>query len=190
MMTSARLTLAFLTLPLAFAISSCGDGLELTPNLSGPKATVSGGGAATPTPTPTPVVAPTATPTPTPSAGLTCNLSSRPDCGSSCCFEGGTNDFSGAINDAQANLERTRPEIFNSNGSIRVTEEQYTDILAKKITEMFGICAIGGGGNTSRSKDEIGLKRDNDRSINVDVIIGSSEIPYIGGVYTCRPAAF
>ena len=53
MLRSTRLTLACLALPLTIAVSSCGDGLELTPNLSGPKATISGGGTATPTPTAT-----------------------------------------------------------------------------------------------------------------------------------------
>ncbi|MBK5256661.1 MAG: hypothetical protein JJE39_11555 [Vicinamibacteria bacterium] len=174
-----------MALPLTLAFSSCGDGLDLTPNLSGPVGSPSGSTTPTPSATPTPTPAATVTPT-----GLTCGLSSRPDCGGSgCCSEGGSNDFVGVINDAQAALERSNPEIFNSNGSLRVGEIEYTTLLATKITSMTGVCAIGGG-NSSRSKDEIGLKRDNDRSINVDVIIGSSNTPYIGGIYTCRPASF
>lgn len=190
MTRSMRVTLASLALPLTLAFSSCGDGLDLTPNLSGPVnpgGSASGGTTATPTPSPTATPTPAATPTPT---ELTCQLSSRPDCGANCCTEHGGNSYVGVINDAQADLQRTRPEIFFSDGSLKVGEEEYTRILAAKITAMSGICAIGGGGASSRSKDEVGLKRDNGSSTNVDVIIGSSHTPYIGGVYNCSPAAF
>lgn len=184
-----RVTLASLGLPLAFALSSCGDGLDLVPNLSAPGAPVT-----TPTPVPTATPAPTPTPaaTPTPTSGLTCRLPSLPDCGNSgCCSEGGTALFNAQINDAQAELERTRPDIFASNGSLRVDELEYTDLLAAKITSMFGLCAVGGGrGGNSRSKDEVGIKADNNVSQNIDVIIGSTNSPYIGGRYTCRPASF
>ncbi len=196
MSRSIRFSLACLALPLTLAFSSCGDGLDQQP-LTGPAGTGSagtgsGGTNTTPAPVPTatPVPAPTATPTPT--AGLSCQLPTRPDCGNSgCCSEGGAALFNSQINDAQADLERTRPEIFNSNGSLRIDELEYTDILAKKITALTGLCAVGGGrdGN-SRSKDEVAIKADNNVSQNVDVIIGSSNTPYIGGRYTCRPAAF
>ena len=188
MTRSMRVTLATLALPITLAFSSCGDGLDLTPNLSGPAGTASGGNNPTPTPTPT------ATPTATPIQNATCSLSSRPDCGGSCCFEAGagSNDFVGVINDAQADIEKTNPEIFNSNGSLRVGEEEYTTLLAARITSMSGgnVCSVGGGRGSSRSKDEIGVKRDNDRSINVDVISGAANAPHIGGIYECRPAAF
>lgn len=193
-MSSSRLTLACLALPLTLALSSCGDGLELTPNLSGPKATISGAGTATPTPaTPTPTPVPTATPTPTPNAAGSCTLPSRPDCGNSgCCSRGGAEMFGGAINDAQAHLERTRPDIFNSNGSLKVDELEYTNLLAKALMTLNpGMCARGGGENgESYSKDEVAIKINNDVSQNVDVIIGSSNTPYIGDRYTCRPASF
>lgn len=181
MSRTLRISLACLGLPLAMALASCGDGLDQPPT--------------TPTTTATPTPAPTATPTPAPTAtatptALKCELPDRPDCGASCCFEGGGNPYVGVINDAQANLERTRPDLFNSNGSLAVDEVTYTRILAEKITAMSGICAVGGGLGSSRSKDEVGLKRDNNSSTNVDVIIGSTNRPDILGVYTCRPAAF
>lgn len=187
-----RLSFACLALPLTLTFSNCGDGLDLVPDLSGPAGGASGGATSTPTPRPATTATPTPTPTPTPSGGLTCQLPSRPDCGNSgCCTEGGTALFSAQINDAQADLERTRPELFNSNGSLRIDELDYTDLLAKKITALTGLCAVGGGrGGESRSKDEVGIKSDNNVSQNVDVIIGSSNTPYIGGRYTCRPASF
>ncbi len=179
-----RLSLVCLGLPLAMAISNCGDGMDSsTP--SSPTGSSSGGATSTPTPTATPTPTPTATPT-----ALKCELPERPDCGASCCFEGGGNPYVTAIDNAQADLERTRKDIFNSDGSLKVDEVTYTNILAAKITEMTGICAIGGGQGSSRSKDEVGLKRDNNSSTNVDVIIGSTHSPAILGVYTCRPAAF
>lgn len=190
-MISRRLTLACIAVPLTFAISSCGDGLDLTPSLSGPQASVSGSGAPAPTPTPAPVVAPT--PTPTPSSASSCTLPSRPDCGNSgCCSKGGAEMFGGAINDAQAYLERTRPDIFNGNGSLKIEELEYTNLLAKALMTLNpGMCARGGGENgESYSKDEVAIKINNDVSQNVDVIIGSSHTPYIGDRYTCRPASF
>jgi hypothetical protein len=105
-----------------------------------------------------------------------------------CCSEGGGALFNSQIDTAQADLERTRPDIFNSNGSLRVSEIEYTDLLAQRITALFGLCTEGGGHSTS--KDEVGIKSDNGTSQNVDVIIGSSNTPYIGGRYTCRPASF
>ena len=174
-----RVSLALLGLPLAMAISNCGDGLDQTPT--------------TPTTSATPTPAPTATPTPAPTAtptALKCELPERNDCGASCCSEGGGNPYVGVINDAQANLQRTRPDLFNSNGSLAVDEVTYTRILAEKITALSGVCAVGGGLGSSRSKDEVGLKRDNNSSTNVDVILGSTHTPDILGVYTCRPAAF
>jgi hypothetical protein len=100
--------------------------------------------------------------------------------------------FSAQINDAQADLERTRPDIFNSNGSLRLDEIEYTNLLAAKLMALNpGLCARGGGqGGESLSKDEVGIKIDNNVSQNIDVIIGSSHTPYIGGRYTCRPASF
>ena len=178
-----RLSAACLSLPLAIALSSCGDGLETSPT-----------GNATPTPTPRPTTSATPTPTPAPTATpvttLKCELSERPDCGATCCTEGGGNSYVAVIDNAQTDLERTRPDLFNANGSLRVDEVTYTNILAAKITAMTGICAIGGGQGSSRSKDEVALKRDNNQSTNVDTIIGSSNTPYIGGAYNCRPAAF
>ena len=194
MSRSIRFSLACLALPLTLAFSNCGDGLDLKP-FTGPAGTGTGGtgtGGSKSTPTPVPTATPAPTATPTPAAGLTCQLPTRPDCGNSgCCSEGGTALFNSQINDAQADLERTRPDIFNSNGSLKIEELDYTDLLAKKITALTGLCAVGGGRDGgSRSKDEVGIKADNNVSQNVDVIIGSSHTPYIGGRYTCRPAAF
>ncbi|MBX7183899.1 MAG: hypothetical protein K1Y01_02040 [Vicinamibacteria bacterium] len=182
MSRNLRISLACLGLPLALALASCGEG---TTTVTPSSPTGSSSGAVTTTPTPTPAPTPTATPT-----ALKCELPERPDCGASCCFEGGGNPYVGVINDAQAELERTRPDLFETNGSLKVDEVTYTRILAEKITAMTGICAVGGGLGSSRSKDEVGLKRDNNSSTNVDVIIGSTNRPDILGVYTCRPAAF
>lgn len=140
---------------------------------------------ATPTPTPTP------TPAPTPTPVMTCNLSANDDCGNSgCCREGGTIQFEAEIESAMAALERSSPDLFERNGSLAVDEEVYTAALAKKIVEMHGLCARGGGRPTTISKDEVAVKRDNNMSQNVDVILGSTNTPAIIGVWTCRPASF
>ncbi len=187
MIRSTRLSLA-LALPFAFALSSCGDGLDLPANLRGPAGPT--GTTATPTPAPTATPA-TPTPTPTPNAAGSCTLPSRPDC-PSCCTDTRTGGlFNTAINNAQADLERTRPEIFNPSGSLRIDEVEYTTLLAAKLmAQNPGMCALGGAARESISKDEVAIKVSNDISQNVDVIIGSSHSPYIGGAHTCRPPNF
>jgi hypothetical protein len=140
---------------------------------------------------PTAVVtpAPAASPTSPPPATKTCALPDQPDCGSSCCSRGGDLQFEKEIEAAQAELRSSKPELFNPNGSLRVDEDEYTAELAKKITEMFGLCARGGGIG-SVSHDEVSVKRNNDLSQNVDVIAGFNNSPHVGGVYTCTPASF
>ena len=100
--------------------------------------------------------------------------------------------FEREIAAAQDELKRRKPELFNSNGSLKVDEDEYTAELAKVVTAMTGLCATGGnvhqGG--SISKDEVAIKRDNGLSQNTDVIAGWNNSPYVGGVYTCRPASF
>ena len=186
----AFISRAFLALPLAAIAVACGDGLDAvtTPGSAAGNAT------STPTPTPaaaTPTPAP-ATPTPTPAGAATCSLPERPDCGNNgCCTEGGTALFNSQINDAQAELERTRPDIVGPTGDVRTDEETYTAELAKVLMRLNpGMCAVGGGKGSSRSKDEIAIKVDNTVSQNVDVIIGSSHSHHVGGRYTCRPASF
>ena len=140
---------------------------------------------ATPTPTPTP------TPAPTPTPVMTCNVPENGDCGNSgCCTRGGTLQFEAEIEAAMTALERSSPHLFESDGSLAVDEVEYTAALAKKITEMTGLCARGGGRPTTISRDEVAVKRNNNLSQNVDVILGSTNTPAIIGVYTCRPASF
>jgi hypothetical protein len=140
------------------------------------------------TATASPTPAPTPTPTPT-AATRSCSLPAMTDCGRNCCREGGAPEFDNEIAAAQAALRQSMPQLFNPNGSVD-EEEEYTALLAKKITEMTGLCARGGGNGTSISKDEVAIKRDNNLSQNVDVIIGSNMVPYVGGRYTCTPASF
>lgn len=161
---------------LAVALAACGDKEPVTPTV-----------VATPTPTP----APTAVPTP---SIKTCTLPENDDCGrAGCCTKGGNIAFETEIEAAQAALARRYPDFFNEDGTIDVEEVEYTAALAKQITEMFGICAKGGGiRQGSISRDEVAMKTDNNRSQNVDVLIGTSKgnVPGIVGVYVCRPASF
>lgn len=140
---------------------------------------------ASPTPTPAP------TPTPTPAA-RTCTLTPMDDCGrSGCCVRGGpAAQFDEEISVAQEALLVSSPDLFNPNGSLAVDEVTYTNALAAKITQLFGLCARGGGGGTSISRDEVAVKRDNNLSQNYDVILGAGNRPYIGEHYSCRPASF
>jgi hypothetical protein len=181
-----------LALPLAVSLTACSDSLLLPSGIPGlplptPQPTV----ATTPTPAPTATPAPTEPNKTPPENAPSCKLPPMPDCGQNgCCSEGGTPLFNDAIGNAQAELARTRPDIVSSNGDVRVGEVEYTDALATMVMRLNpGMCAVGGG-RGSRSKDEIGVKVDNGLSQNVDVIIGGSHRQWVGGRYTCRPAAF
>jgi hypothetical protein len=173
-MILARRSLAIIGLAL-LAFGACSDP-PATPTV-----------VATPTPTPVP------TPIPTP-AIKTCTVPENPDCGrSGCCTRGGNIAWETEIEQAQAELEKRHPDWFDGDGRIEVEEVEYTAELAKIITEMFGICAKGGGiRQGSISRDEVGMKSDNNRSQNVDVLIGvnGGSVPGIAGVYVCRPASF
>lgn len=148
-------------------------------------------------PTPTPAPTPTPTPSPTPTPVGTCTLPSMPDCGATgCCREGGTPLFDAEIIGAQAAVRQSRPEWFRPNGSLRVTDVEYTAAVAEKLTELYSLCARGGdnrnprSGGHSISSDEVGVKRDNGTAQMVDIVIGSSMMPSIVEHFTCRPASF
>jgi hypothetical protein len=117
-----------------------------------------------------------------------CGLSAQPNCGAACCSLGGSLEFRSEIETAQADLRRNQPGLFNADGSIRVDEVTYTAALARRIVEMHGVCAVGGL-TGSVSRDEIGVKRTNQLSQNVDVVLSSGQ-PWVGTTYTCRPASF
>ncbi len=82
------------------------------------------------------------------------------------------------------------PEMFATDGSVQVEDAVYTAAVAKKITAMFGLCAMGGNEHHSTGDDEVAVKRDNKLSQNVDIILGSTRRPSIGIRHTCQPASF
>jgi hypothetical protein len=144
-------------------------------------------GMTTPTPAPTP--SPTPTPTPTPVA-LTCNLSSRVDCGAACCRPGGSPLFDAEIRAAQDAVRLELPGMFNADGSVAVADAAYTAAVATRVTALFGLCAMGGNEEHSTADDEVAVKRDNKLSQNVDLILGSTRQPGIYNRFTCQPASF
>lgn len=140
---------------------------------------------------PTPCQVATATPVPT-ATPWACNLPKMPNCAKNtpnCCKEGGVNNYKDQIIESQLKLRQAKPEMFNPNGSIKVSDAEYTTELAKVLQDTFKICAVGGA-KEPLSKDEIGIKESNGSAIHVDVVIGSNNLPWVGIVYTCSPAAF
>jgi hypothetical protein len=120
-----------------------------------------------------------------------------PDCGltTDCCEEGGNPLFNAEISGAQAAVRESRPEWFRPNGSLKVSDVEYTAEVARKVTELYGLCARGGDllnppRGHSISSDEVGIKRDNGLSQNTDIVVGSTNTPGNIEHFTCRPAAF
>jgi len=146
---------------------------------------------ATPAPTPTPTPEPTPEPTPIPVP--VCQLQPMPDCGADCCSEDDEGYFDDQIVAAQASLLTHRPELFDPDGTINrdVEEREYTQALAEEIMILFPeLCARSGGKPSSISADEVAIKKNNNFSQNIDVILGSNYSQSITGYYTCRPASF
>ena len=86
------------------------------------------------------------------------------------------------IEDAEAELFRTQPNLFFSNGNVR-DKFEYMAALAKLLTARTGLCAEPLG------HDEIRVKENQNVSQHIDVLI-ADESPWVGGAYTCRPASF
>lgn len=171
-----RKTVLGAVIALAVTMVACGDGIGDVTTGSGPSATP------TPTPQSTPTT-PVATPTPTPNTGgLSCNLARLPNCDAQCCSQGGSVMWRSQLETAQADLTRTQPQLFRSNGDVRDNVE-YMDALARRLTQLFGLCAERLG------HDEIRIKDSQVVSQHIDVLI-SDVTPWVGGAYTCRPASF
>jgi hypothetical protein len=83
---------------------------------------------------------------------------------------------------AEDDLTRTQPGLFLPNGDVR-DNIAYLAALARRITEMSGLCTEPLG------HDEIRIKGDQNISQHVDVLIADVS-PWVGGAYTCRPASF
>ena len=164
------------TLALAVMMVSCGDGIGDVTTGSGPSATP------TPRATPTTPVA-TPTPTPAPSPGvLSCNLAKLPNCDAQCCQQGGSVMWRSQLETAQADLRGTQPQLFRPNGDVRDNIE-YMDALARRLTQLFGLCSERLG------HDEVRIKQDQNVAQHIDVLI-ADVTPWVGGAYTCRPASF
>ena len=158
---------------------ACGEGI------GGVTSGTSSGPSSNPTPSATATPRPSATPTPAPTpvpGALSCALPSLPLCDANCCTSGGSNLFRNEIETAEDNLTKTQPGLFLPNGDVK-DKFEYIAALAKKLTELTGLCAQANG------HDELRVKRDQTISNHVDVLI-ADETPWVGGVYTCRPASF
>ncbi len=160
-------------------MAGCGDGIGDVTSGSGPSSTP------TPTTTPRPTTSPTATPvpTPTPVAGaLTCTLPKLPNCDDQCCTSGGSVIFRAQIEAAEDDLTKTQPGLFLPNGDVK-DKFEYISALAKRLTQMTGICSEPLGHDEIRTKDNQSVSQ------HVDVLI-ADQTPWVGGAYTCRPASF
>jgi hypothetical protein len=142
-------------------------------------------------------------PEPTPTAPPTssaCKLPAMSECGAAdttgnpdgqrvwgCCREEEIRQvFVGKIEAAQAELERTRPDLFVAPKQIPVgSDKTYTTALAKLLTEKYGVCATSGG-----PEDEIGVKTGNGFSEQYDVVWGSQAGTWAHQTVSCRPARF
>lgn len=120
--------------------------------------------------------------------GGQCVLDGMPNCSASCCKAGGDNPFKSDIEGVHSKLKTEHPEWFDGEGHITITEEAYTAAVAEKLQPLIEACVVGGlvGGV---SRDEIGIKLSNGKSIHVDVVISDGST-WSGVVYSCEPADF
>ncbi len=99
-----------------------------------------------------------------------------------CCRDASSSNFASQVEQAQAVILSTRPDLFNGN---RVIEDaDYTTAVAEELERM-GFCATSGG-----PPDEVGIKTSNDFNEQYDVILGSTQRPWTNHTVTCRPSRF
>ena len=99
-----------------------------------------------------------------------------------CCREESNSSFASQVEQAQATILATRPDLFN-NGRV-IEDTAYTTAVAQELERM-GLCATSGG-----PPDEVGVKNSNDSNEQYDVILGSTQQPWTNHTVTCRPARF
>jgi hypothetical protein len=143
-------------------------------------------------------------PPPTAAPSATCSLGKMPECGADessgapegqrvygCCREAERRHvFLDKVLAAESELERTRPDLFESPGKIPPgSENRYVPALAALLTAKYGVCASQGG-----PADEVGVKDENGYSEQYDVVVGgdATHAPSIAAnqTVTCRPARF
>lgn len=133
----------------------------------------------TPTPPPTSSPTPTSSPSPTQSpSAASCSLPALPD-GSPCRLE--TPTFQLQVEAAQAEVLRTRPDLFVGN-TVR-SEDNYVQEVAR-VLRTRGLCAAQGG-----PKDEVAVKITNEWNDQYDIVLGNGQT-WTSYQVTCRPARF
>ena len=173
-------TLLFVTL---FLITACDISIPGPTPLPSPSPSSSS--------TPSPTVQPTATPTPSPSPIYSCNLPEMRECGGpeivpgvfGCCdCRTPPNTFEDAVETAIANLQIQKPELFN--GEKVLDEDAYMKGVEKNLKKA-GFCAKRGG-----PLDEVGVKVNNNFSMQYDVLTGDLYIRHRAPQCVCTPARF
>ena len=99
-----------------------------------------------------------------------------------CCREESSSSFASQVEQAQARILSTRPDLFN-NGRV-IEDSAYTTAVAQELERM-GLCATSGG-----PPDEVGVKNSNDFNEQYDVVLGSTQQPWTNHTVTCRPSRF
>jgi hypothetical protein len=115
-----------------------------------------------------------------------------PECGApegpkgvfGCCREERTSLYSDQVAEAIRAVQRENPTMFNGDKVIG-NEDDYVDLVAKKVASLYGLCATVGG-----PQDEIGVKRANDLSEQFDILYGTGYVNHYGYAVTCKPARF
>jgi hypothetical protein len=113
-----------------------------------------------------------------------------PECGApegppgvfGCCRSEGQQIFADQVETAIAQLQRSRPDLFNGN---RVLDANAYVQGVARILEQMGFCSKPGA-----PEDEIGVKNSNGVSEQYDILLSSGSIRNGGYQVTCRPARF
>jgi len=99
--------------------------------------------------------------------------------GASCSVE--TPSFQAQVEAAQAEVFRTRPDLFS--GNLVRSEDAYVQEVAR-VLRTRGLCAAQGG-----PKDEVAVKTTNAWNDQYDIVLASGQT-WTSYEVTCRPARF
>jgi len=99
-----------------------------------------------------------------------------------CCRGEAAQVFADQVEQAIAQLQRERPDLFN--GTRVLSEDAYVQGVAR-LLEQRGFCSRQGA-----PSDEIGMKNSQGFSEQYDILLSSGNIRNGGYTMTCRPARF
>lgn len=100
-----------------------------------------------------------------------------------CCQRTDQGQFAGQVDQAIAQLQAERPDLFNGNRVLN--DAAYVQGVARILEQRHGLCAKPG-----EPDDEVAVKANNNYNEQYDILFSNGTVRTQGIVVSCRPARF